>query len=52
MTRASVALTAIFLMVFAVNTVTSPRSWLSATSDPDWIPWVSDDWIHSVWNEV
>jgi hypothetical protein len=52
MRRMGVGLTAIFLVAFVVNTVTSPRSWLSTTSDPDWIPWVSDDWINSVWDGV
>ena len=52
LTRAAVGLTAIFLVVFAVNTVTSPRSWLSGASDPDWIPWVSDDWMSAVWDGV
>ena len=52
LTRAAVGLTAIFLVVFAVNTMTSPRSWLSGASDPDWIPWVSDNWMSAVWDGV
>lgn len=50
MTRAALGLVAIFLVIFAVNSVTSPRSWLVTQSDPDWIPWVSDDWIGTVWD--
>lgn len=50
MTRAAVGLVAIFLVIFAVNSVTSPRSWLVTQNDPDWIPWVSDDWIGTVWD--
>lgn len=44
---ALVVLTAAFLL-FASNTLLSPRSWLlSSAQDPDWIPWVSDDWLGS-----
>lgn len=50
MTRAAVGLVAIFVVVFAVNTVVSPRSWLVTQNDPDWIPWISDDWIGAVWD--
>lgn len=34
------------LLLFASNTLLSPRSWLlNPAADPDWIPWVSDDWL-------
>lgn len=39
-------LAAAFLL-FTSNTLLSPRSWLlSSAPDPDWIPWISDDWLH------
>lgn len=42
---ALVVLAAAFLL-FTSNTFLSPRSWLlSSARDPDWIPWVSDDWL-------
>lgn len=42
---ALVMLAAAFLL-FTSNTLLSPRSWLlSSAPDPDWIPWVSDDWL-------
>lgn len=34
------------VLLFTSNTLLSPRSWLlSSATDPDWIPWVSDDWL-------
>jgi hypothetical protein len=34
------------ILLFTSNTLLSPRSWLlSSAHDPDWIPWVSDDWL-------
>jgi hypothetical protein len=34
------------ILLFTSNTLLSPRSWLlSAAPDPDWIPWLSDDWL-------
>ena len=43
---ATLALIAAALLLFASNTLVSPRSWLlSSAQDPDWIPWVSDDWL-------
>jgi hypothetical protein len=43
---AALTLVGVFLFIFAVNTLLSPRSWLlSSAADPDWIPWVSDDWL-------
>lgn len=43
---AALALVMVMLLLFTGNTLLSPRSWLlSSTQDPDWIPWVSDDWL-------
>ena len=34
------------VLLFTSNTLLSPRSWLLSTAtDPDWIPWLSDDWL-------
>jgi hypothetical protein len=42
----ALAVLAAALLLFASNTLLSPRSWLlSSAQDPDWIPWVSDDWL-------
>jgi hypothetical protein len=44
---AALVVLAAVLLLFTSNTLLSPRSWLLSTaSDPDWIPWVSDDWLH------
>lgn len=44
--RAALTMVGVFLLLFTFNTVVSPRSWLlTRTTDPDWIPWVSDDWL-------
>jgi hypothetical protein len=43
---AALAIVATVLLLFASHTLLSPRSWLlSSAQDPDWIPWVSDDWL-------
>jgi hypothetical protein len=45
---AALAMLAAALLLFSSNTLLSPRSWLlSSAQDPDWVPWVSDDWLHS-----
>ena len=52
---AAVALAMVALLLFASNTLLSPRSWLfSSAPDPDWIPWVSDDWLsaHALTSEI
>ena len=44
--RAAIASVGLVLLLFTISAVTSPRSWLlSPAADPDWIPWVSDDWL-------
>jgi len=44
--RTARAVIGVFVVIFALNTLLSPRSWLlSSAEDPDWIPWVSDDWL-------
>jgi hypothetical protein len=44
--RAALSVIGVFAVIFALNTLLSPRSWLlSSAEDPDWIPWVSDDWL-------
>lgn len=36
----------VLAIIFAFNAVVSERSWLlSRANDPDWIPWVSDEWL-------
>ncbi|MEZ4563006.1 MAG: hypothetical protein R2853_09740 [Thermomicrobiales bacterium] len=46
--RAALVMLAAAILLFASNTLLSPRSWLlSSAADPDWIPWVSDDWLGS-----
>jgi hypothetical protein len=49
--RGMLGFVAVMLMVLAIHTATSPRSWLSTTGDPDWVPWISDEWIVSVLTE-
>lgn len=52
---AAMALGMVALFLFASNTLLSPRSWLlSSAHDPDWIPWISDDWLgaHAVTAEI
>ena len=52
---AVMALVMVALLLFACNTLLSPRSWLlSSAHDPDWIPWISDDWLgaHAVTAEI
>lgn len=52
---AAMALVMIAVLLFASNTLLSPRSWLlSSAHDPDWIPWVSDDWLgaHALTAEI
>ena len=45
-TRAMLMMVSVFVIIFVGNTLVSPRSWLlSSSADPDWIPWVSDDWL-------
>lgn len=45
-TRVAIAWMGLLLLLFTINTFTSPRSWLLSTADdPDWIPWVSDGWL-------
>lgn len=46
--RGMLGFMAVLLMLFAIHTATSPRSWVSTTGDPDWVPWVSDEWIVAV----
>ena len=44
---AALVMLAAAILLFTSNTLLSPRSWLlSSAPDPDWIPWVSDDWLH------
>ena len=44
--RAALSVIGVFVIIFSLNTLLSPRSWLlSSAEDPDWIPWVSDDWL-------
>lgn len=44
---AALVMLAAAILLFTSNTLLSPRSWLlSSAADPDWIPWVSDDWLH------
>jgi hypothetical protein len=46
LTRGAIAMVGLFVLIFTINTIVSPRSWLLSTAeDPDWIPWVSDDWL-------
>ncbi|MFN8594520.1 MAG: hypothetical protein U0031_23965 [Thermomicrobiales bacterium] len=43
---AALAMMGVFILLFAFNTLASPRSWLlSEAADPDWIPWISDEWL-------
>lgn len=49
--RSMLGLVAVMLVVFAIHTATSPRSWLSTAGDPDWVPLVSDEWFVSVLTE-
>ena len=43
---AALVMLAAAILLFTSNTLLSPRSWLLSTApDPDWIPWVSDDWL-------
>lgn len=43
---AALVMLAAAILLFTSNTLLSPRSWLlSSAHDPDWIPWVSDDWL-------
>jgi hypothetical protein len=43
---AALTMMGVLILIFAVNTAVSPRSWLlSRASDPDWIPWLSDEWL-------
>lgn len=52
---AAIALVMVALLLFTSNTLLSPRSWLfSSAHDPDWIPWVSDDWLgeHAITAEI
>jgi ferric-dicitrate binding protein FerR (iron transport regulator) len=43
---AALTMMGVLILIFVVNTVVSPRSWLlSRASDPDWIPWISDEWL-------
>lgn len=44
---AALVMLAAAILFFTSNTLLSPRSWLlTSAHDPDWIPWVSDDWLH------
>jgi hypothetical protein len=44
---AALVMLATAILLFTSNTLLSPRSWLlSSAPDPDWVPWVSDDWLH------
>ena len=49
--RGMLGFVAVMLMLFAIHTATSPRSWVSTTGDPDWVPWVSDEWFVAVLTE-
>lgn len=49
--RSMLGFVAVMLLVFALHTATSPRSWLTTSGDPDWVPLVSDEWIVSVLTE-
>lgn len=49
--RGVLGFVAVMLLVFAIHTATSPRSWLSTTGDPDWVPLVSDEWLVAVLTE-
>lgn len=43
---AALTVVMIAVVLFASNTLLSPRSWLlSSAQDPDWVPWVSDNWL-------
>lgn len=49
--RGMLGFVAVMLVLFAIHSATSPRGWLSTAGDPDWVPWVSDEWIVSVLTE-